>query len=79
MAITTAQTGKLDQSFMPTIDVITAGKTFQCTICVNDECVCLFLCFLQIEGEEEQRRFEEGKARYLQNKAKRLANKERHQ
>ncbi|XP_031142166.1 cytosolic acyl coenzyme A thioester hydrolase isoform X2 [Sander lucioperca] len=34
---------------------------------------------LKIEGEEEQRRFEEGKARYLQNKAKRLANKERHQ
>ncbi|XP_032376957.1 cytosolic acyl coenzyme A thioester hydrolase isoform X2 [Etheostoma spectabile] len=34
---------------------------------------------LKIEGEEEQRRFEEGKARYLQNKAKRLANKERQQ
>ncbi|XP_071331854.1 cytosolic acyl coenzyme A thioester hydrolase isoform X3 [Trachinotus anak] len=34
---------------------------------------------LKIEGEEEQRRFEEGKARYLQNKAKRLAEKERQQ
>ncbi|XP_039656869.1 cytosolic acyl coenzyme A thioester hydrolase [Perca fluviatilis] len=34
---------------------------------------------LKIEGEEEQRRFEEGKARYLQNKAKRLADKERKQ
>lgn len=35
-------------------------------------------CFCpQIEGEEEQRRFEEGKTRYLQNKAKRLAEKER--
>ncbi|XP_042265964.1 cytosolic acyl coenzyme A thioester hydrolase isoform X2 [Thunnus maccoyii] len=32
---------------------------------------------LKIDGEEEQRRFEEGKARYLQNKAKRLADKER--
>ncbi|XP_067447886.1 cytosolic acyl coenzyme A thioester hydrolase isoform X3 [Thunnus thynnus] len=32
---------------------------------------------LKIDGEEEQRRFEEGKARYLQNKAKRLAEKER--
>ncbi|XP_068997153.1 cytosolic acyl coenzyme A thioester hydrolase isoform X1 [Embiotoca jacksoni] len=32
---------------------------------------------LKIEGEEEQRRFEEGKARYLQSKAKRLADKER--
>ncbi len=38
-----------------------------------------FFCFLQIDGEEEQRRFEEGKARYLQNKAKRLADKERQQ
>jgi len=35
--------------------------------------------FLQLDGEEEQNRFEEGKARYLQNKAKRLADKERHQ
>ncbi|XP_038159471.1 cytosolic acyl coenzyme A thioester hydrolase isoform X1 [Cyprinodon tularosa] len=34
---------------------------------------------LKIEGEEEQKRFEEGKARYLQNKAKRLAEKERQQ
>ncbi|XP_008287203.1 cytosolic acyl coenzyme A thioester hydrolase [Stegastes partitus] len=34
---------------------------------------------LKVEGEEEQRRFEEGKARYLQNKAKRLADKERKQ
>ncbi|XP_067384039.1 cytosolic acyl coenzyme A thioester hydrolase isoform X4 [Channa argus] len=34
---------------------------------------------LKIEGEEEQRRFEEGKARYLQNKAKRLTDKERQQ
>lgn len=34
---------------------------------------------LKIEGEEEQRRFEEGKTRYLQNKAKRLAEKERQQ
>lgn len=32
--------------------------------------------FLQINGEEEQRRFEEGQARYLQNKAKRLAAKQ---
>ncbi|XP_016432135.1 cytosolic acyl coenzyme A thioester hydrolase-like [Sinocyclocheilus rhinocerous] len=31
---------------------------------------------LKLEGEEEQKRFEEGKARYLQNKAKRLADKE---
>ncbi|XP_028850649.1 cytosolic acyl coenzyme A thioester hydrolase isoform X2 [Denticeps clupeoides] len=34
---------------------------------------------LKLEGEEEQKRFEEGKTRYLQNKAKRLADKERHQ
>lgn len=34
---------------------------------------------IKIDGEEEQRRFEEGKARYLQNKAKRLAEKERQQ
>ncbi|XP_069383328.1 cytosolic acyl coenzyme A thioester hydrolase isoform X2 [Paralichthys olivaceus] len=34
---------------------------------------------LKIEGEEQQRSFEEGKARYLQNKAKRLAEKERQQ
>ncbi|XP_030590537.1 cytosolic acyl coenzyme A thioester hydrolase isoform X2 [Archocentrus centrarchus] len=34
---------------------------------------------LKIEGEEEQRRFEEGKARYLQNKAKRLSDKTRGQ
>ncbi|XP_035513440.1 cytosolic acyl coenzyme A thioester hydrolase isoform X2 [Morone saxatilis] len=34
---------------------------------------------LKINGEEEQRRFDEGKARYLQNKAKRLADKERQQ
>ncbi|KAM4563140.1 cytosolic acyl coenzyme A thioester hydrolase isoform 1-T1 [Odontesthes bonariensis] len=34
---------------------------------------------LKIEGEEEQRRFDEGNARYLQNKAKRLAAKERRQ
>lgn len=39
--------------------------------------VFLFSCFLQYDGEEEQRRFEEGKARYLHNKAKRLADKER--
>lgn len=32
---------------------------------------------LKYDGEEEQRRFEEGKARYLHNKAKRLADKER--
>ncbi|XP_073723541.1 cytosolic acyl coenzyme A thioester hydrolase isoform X5 [Misgurnus anguillicaudatus] len=32
---------------------------------------------LKLNGEEEQKRFEEGKARYLQNKAKRLADKER--
>ncbi|XP_041655582.1 cytosolic acyl coenzyme A thioester hydrolase isoform X2 [Cheilinus undulatus] len=32
---------------------------------------------LKINGEEEQRRAEEGKARYLQNKAKRQAEKER--
>ncbi|XP_029911610.1 cytosolic acyl coenzyme A thioester hydrolase isoform X2 [Myripristis murdjan] len=31
---------------------------------------------LKIDGEEEQKRFEEAKARYLQNKAKRLAQKE---
>ncbi|XP_051526144.1 cytosolic acyl coenzyme A thioester hydrolase-like isoform X3 [Myxocyprinus asiaticus] len=34
---------------------------------------------LKMEGEEEQKRFEEGKARYLQNKAKRLTDKERQQ
>ncbi|XP_052459523.1 cytosolic acyl coenzyme A thioester hydrolase-like isoform X3 [Carassius gibelio] len=34
---------------------------------------------LKLDGEEEQKRFEEGKARYLQNKAKRLADKERQQ
>lgn len=34
---------------------------------------------LKLEGEEEQKRFEEGKVRYLQNKAKRLADKERQQ
>ncbi|XP_051964389.1 cytosolic acyl coenzyme A thioester hydrolase isoform X2 [Xyrauchen texanus] len=34
---------------------------------------------LKIEGEEEQKHFEEGKVRYLQNKAKRLTNKERQQ
>ncbi|XP_060913139.1 cytosolic acyl coenzyme A thioester hydrolase isoform X2 [Labrus mixtus] len=32
---------------------------------------------LKVDGEEEQRREEEGKARYLQRKAKRLAEKER--
>ncbi|XP_041860599.1 cytosolic acyl coenzyme A thioester hydrolase isoform X2 [Melanotaenia boesemani] len=32
---------------------------------------------LKIEGEDEQKRFDEGKARYLHNKAKRLADKER--
>ncbi|XP_024915435.1 cytosolic acyl coenzyme A thioester hydrolase isoform X2 [Cynoglossus semilaevis] len=31
---------------------------------------------LKVEGEGEQRRFEEGKARYLQNKAKRVTTKE---
>lgn len=35
--------------------------------------------FFQINGEEEQRRFDEGKTRYLQNKAKRLAAKEAQQ
>ncbi|KAK6307921.1 hypothetical protein J4Q44_G00211920 [Coregonus suidteri] len=34
---------------------------------------------MKLEGDEEQRRFEEGKMRYLQNKAKRLADKERQQ
>ncbi|XP_051509780.1 cytosolic acyl coenzyme A thioester hydrolase-like isoform X2 [Myxocyprinus asiaticus] len=34
---------------------------------------------LKLEGEEEQKRFEEGKARYLQNKAKRLADKAQQQ
>ncbi|TKS77386.1 Cytosolic acyl coenzyme A thioester hydrolase [Collichthys lucidus] len=34
---------------------------------------------LKINGEEEQRRFEEGKARYLQSKAKRLASQARQQ
>ncbi|XP_026867066.2 cytosolic acyl coenzyme A thioester hydrolase isoform X3 [Electrophorus electricus] len=34
---------------------------------------------LKLEGEEEQKRFEEGKARYLQSKAKRLAEKEQNQ
>uniref|UniRef100_A0A672L2U5 Acyl-CoA thioesterase 7 n=1 Tax=Sinocyclocheilus grahami TaxID=75366 RepID=A0A672L2U5_SINGR len=34
---------------------------------------------LKLEGEEEQKRFEEGKVRYLQNKAKRLADKDRQQ
>lgn len=83
MAITTAQTGKLDESFMPMVNIITAGETFLCTICVNDDVwktnIVCFLLVSQIDGEEEQRRFEEGKARYLQNKAKRLADKERQQ
>jgi hypothetical protein len=35
--------------------------------------------FPQLEGDGEQRRFEDGKMRYLQNKAKRLADKERQQ
>ncbi|XP_068454607.1 cytosolic acyl coenzyme A thioester hydrolase isoform X2 [Clinocottus analis] len=34
---------------------------------------------LKIEGEDEQRRFDEGNARYILNKAKRLAAKERQQ
>ncbi|MCJ8735224.1 hypothetical protein PDJAM_G00244530 [Pangasius djambal] len=34
---------------------------------------------LKLEGEEEQKRFEEGKLRYLQNKAKRVADKEQKQ
>ncbi|XP_076598187.1 cytosolic acyl coenzyme A thioester hydrolase isoform X1 [Chaetodon auriga] len=34
---------------------------------------------LKMDGEEEQRRFEEGKVRYLERKAKRLADKERQQ
>ncbi|XP_027872215.1 cytosolic acyl coenzyme A thioester hydrolase isoform X1 [Xiphophorus couchianus] len=34
---------------------------------------------LKIEGDDEQKRFEEGKSRYLQNKARRLAEKERQQ
>ncbi|XP_058245725.1 cytosolic acyl coenzyme A thioester hydrolase isoform X1 [Hemibagrus wyckioides] len=34
---------------------------------------------LKLEGEEEQKLFEEGKQRYLQNKAKRVADKERKQ
>uniref|UniRef100_A0A4W5N6I5 palmitoyl-CoA hydrolase n=2 Tax=Hucho hucho TaxID=62062 RepID=A0A4W5N6I5_9TELE len=34
---------------------------------------------MKLEGDEEQRRFEDGKMRYLQNKAKRLADKERQQ
>ncbi|KAK9515530.1 hypothetical protein VZT92_026170 [Zoarces viviparus] len=34
---------------------------------------------LKIDGEEEQRRYDEGNARYLQNKAKRLADKQRQQ
>ncbi|XP_010873973.2 cytosolic acyl coenzyme A thioester hydrolase isoform X1 [Esox lucius] len=34
---------------------------------------------LKLEGEEDQKHFEEGKARYLQNKAKRLADKQRQQ
>lgn len=33
--------------------------------------------FPQFEGEEEQRRAEEGEARYLQRKAKRVAERER--
>lgn len=81
MAITTAQTGELDQSFKPTDYLTTAGEKSHCTARVNDECVwkqifCLFFCLLQINGEEEQRRFEEGNARYLHNKAKRLAEKQ---
>lgn len=64
--------------------VTARGETFQCTMCVIDECVwkqnvLSFLLVSQIEGEEEQRCFEEGKARYLQNKSKRLAEKERQQ
>ncbi|XP_031649920.1 cytosolic acyl coenzyme A thioester hydrolase isoform X3 [Oncorhynchus kisutch] len=34
---------------------------------------------MKLEGDGEQRRFEDGKMRYLQNKAKRLADKERQQ
>ncbi|XP_008411734.1 cytosolic acyl coenzyme A thioester hydrolase isoform X1 [Poecilia reticulata] len=34
---------------------------------------------LKIEGDDEQKRFEEGKSRYLQNKTRRLAEKERQQ
>ncbi|KAL3974271.1 hypothetical protein ACER0C_022897 [Sarotherodon galilaeus] len=34
---------------------------------------------LKVEGEDEQRRFDEGKARYLQNKEKRLSDKTRGQ
>ncbi|KAJ8016389.1 hypothetical protein DPEC_G00006720 [Dallia pectoralis] len=34
---------------------------------------------LKLQGEEEQKRFEEGEARYLQNKAKRQADKQRQQ
>ncbi|XP_031594076.1 cytosolic acyl coenzyme A thioester hydrolase isoform X2 [Oreochromis aureus] len=34
---------------------------------------------LKVEGEDEQRRFDEGKARYLQNKEKRLSDKTRRQ
>lgn len=36
---TIAQTYKLDQSFMPTVNIITAGEAFQRSPCVNDECV----------------------------------------
>lgn len=85
MAITTAQTGKLDQSFMPTVNIITAGKHSSAQYSMCEWWMCLklnlfvFFHFSQIEGEEELRRFEEGKARYLQNKAKRLADKERQQ
>lgn len=44
---------------------------------VSENKSCVF--FPQVEGEEEQKRFEEGNARYLQRKAKRLADKESQQ
>ncbi|XP_074498735.1 cytosolic acyl coenzyme A thioester hydrolase isoform X4 [Sebastes fasciatus] len=69
----------VDVSSLMEVEKIRAVSAFFTFISLDKDNKPLPVPPLKIDGEEEQRRFEEGNARYLQNKAKRLSEKERQQ
>ncbi|KAM6929349.1 cytosolic acyl coenzyme A thioester hydrolase isoform 1-T1 [Lycodopsis pacificus] len=69
----------VDASSLVEADKYRAVSAFFTYISLDKDNKPLSVPPLKIDGEEEQRRFDEGNARYLQNKAKRLADKQRQQ
>ncbi|XP_031700499.1 cytosolic acyl coenzyme A thioester hydrolase isoform X4 [Anarrhichthys ocellatus] len=69
----------VDASSLVEADKYRAVSAFFTFISLDKDNKPLSVPPLKIDGEEEQRRFDEGNARYLQNKAKRLADKQRQQ